>query len=223
MKIEPVSATLLIIEGRRSDYIAFTPFLRKKGFEVELASSGKDALERLEEGFLPDAIIVAAASLRSTGNRICQSLRTETENIPIILIIDEGVTIENGHADIVLNLPFTVQKLVNRLKHVLPIESDKTLRVGPIRLDVERRIVRCMGKRTRLTPRLVSLLSILMQQHGEVVGRKSLFSRVWETDYTEDTRTLDVHISWLRRALEVDPEHPLFLKTIRGVGYQLDL
>ncbi len=223
LKLDPVSATLLIIEGRRSGYLAFTPSLRKKGFDVELASSGKEALDRLGAGIVPDAIIVAAASLRSTGNRICQSLRAETENIPIILILDEGVIIENGPADVVLNLPFTVQKLVNRLKHVLPIESDKTLRVGPIRLDVERRIVRCQGKRTRLTPRLVSLLSILMQLHGEVVERNSLFSRVWETDYTEDTRTLDVHISWLRRAIEVVPEHPILLKTIRGVGYQLDL
>jgi len=62
-----------------------------------------------------------------------------------------------------------------------------------------------------------------MNQHGEVLERRSLFSRVWETDYTEDTRTLDVHISWLRRAIEDDPNHPNFLKTIRGVGYQLDL
>jgi DNA-binding response OmpR family regulator len=217
------SATLLIIEGKRSDYPAFTPALRKKGFDVELASSGKDALDRLEAGIEPDAIIVAAASLRTTGKRMCQSLHAETENIPIILILDDGVVIENGHADVILNLPFTVQKLVNRLKHVLPIESDKTLRMGPIRLDVEQRIVRCLGKRTRLTPRLIALLSILMQQHGEVIERKSLFSRVWETDYTDDTRTLDVHISWLRRAIEMEPEHPQFLKTIRGVGYQLDL
>lgn len=223
MKIKMGSAMLLIIEGKRSDYPAFTPALRKKGFDVELASSGKDALDRLEAGIEPDAIIVAAASLRTTGKRMCQSLRAETENIPIILILDDGVVIENGHADVILNLPFTVQKLVNRLKHVLPIESDKTLRMGPIRLDVEQRIVRCLGKRTRLTPRLIALLFILMQQHGEVIERKSLFSRVWETDYTDDTRTLDVHISWLRRAIEVEPEHPQFLKTIRGVGYQLDL
>jgi DNA-binding response OmpR family regulator len=88
---------------------------------------------------------------------------------------------------------------------------------------VERKIVRCLGKRTRITPRLVSLLSILMKNHGEVLERRSLFSKVWETDYTEDTRTLDVHISWLRQAIEDDPNNPSFLKTIRGVGYQLDL
>lgn len=223
MKIKMGSATLLIIEGNRSDYPAFTPALRRKGFDVELASSGKDALDCLEAGILPDAIIVSAASIRTTGKRICQSLRAVTENIPVILILDNGVVVENGYADVILNLPFTVQKLVNRLKHVLPMESDKTLRIGPIRLDAEQRIVRCLGKRTRLTPRLITLLSILIHQHGEVLERKSLFSRVWETDYTGDTRTLDVHISWLRRAIEVEPEHPQFLKTIRGVGYQLDL
>jgi len=216
-------ASLLIIEGKRADYPAFTPALRKKGFDVELVISGNGALDRLKAGVIPDVIIVSAASMRTTGKRICQSIRAITEDIPIILILEEGVTFENGEADIILNMPFTVQKLVNRLKHVLPHESNKTLHIGPIRLDIEQRIVRCLGKRTRLTPRLISLLSILMQQHGDVIERKVLFSKVWETDYTDDTRTLDVHISWLRRAIEVDPINPRFLKTIRGVGYQLDL
>jgi DNA-binding response OmpR family regulator len=216
-------ATLLIIEGKRADYPAFTSALRRKGFDVEQATSGVNALALLESGILPDAIIVDAASLRTTGKRICQSLRAKTEHIPFLLILEAGLTVESGVADVVLNLPFTVQKLVNRVKNVLPIESKKALHVGPIRLDVDQRICRCLGKRTHLTPRLIALLTILMQQHGEVIERKSLFSRVWETDYTEDTRTLDVHVSWLRRAIEVDPLHPRFLKTIRGVGYQLDL
>jgi DNA-binding response OmpR family regulator len=216
-------ATLLIIEGKRADFPAFASALRKKGFDVEQAASGSDALARMEAGIIPDVIIVAAASLRTTGKRICQSLRAKTEDIPILLILEAGAVMENGEADVVLNLPFTAQKLVNRINHVLPVESEKALHIGPIRLDVDQRIVRCLGKRTRLTPRLISLLTILIQQHGEVIDRKVLFSRVWDTDYTEDTRTLDVHISWLRRAIEVDPVHPRFLKTVRGVGYQLDL
>ena len=97
------------------------------------------------------------------------------------------------------------------------------IHAGPVRLDVEKRIVRCLDKQTRLTPRLMRLLKTLMERKGEVVERKALFSQVWETDYTDDTRTLDVHISWLRRAIEVDPEAPKFLKTIRGVGYRLDV
>jgi len=88
---------------------------------------------------------------------------------------------------------------------------------------MEKRIVRCQGKQTRLTPRLTRLLKSLIDHKGEVVERKELFSHVWETDYTDDTRTLDVHISWLRRAIEEVPEEPKFLKTIRGVGYRLDV
>ena len=93
---------------------------------------------------------------------------------------------------------------------------------GPLRLDVEHRRVRCLGKNAKLTPRLVTLLHLLMDKHGEVVEREALFKKVWETNYTGDTRTLDVHISWLRRAIELDPLKPKFLKTIRGVGYRLD-
>ncbi len=66
-------------------------------------------------------------------------------------------------------------------------------------------------------------LNILMDKHGEVVEREALFKKVWETNYTGDTRTLDVHISWLRRAIELDPDNPKFLKTIRGIGYRLDV
>ena len=70
---------------------------------------------------------------------------------------------------------------------------------------------------------MITLLQLLMDKHGEVVEREALFKKVWETNYTGDTRTLDVHISWLRRAIELDPDNPKFLKTIRGVGYRLDV
>jgi DNA-binding response OmpR family regulator len=88
---------------------------------------------------------------------------------------------------------------------------------------VEHRRVKCLSKSSKITPRLIALLRILLDHHGEVVEREALFKRVWDTNYTGDTRTLDVHISWLRRAIEIDPENPRFLKTIRGVGYRLDV
>jgi len=155
--------------------------------------------------------------------RICQSLRDNSEKLPVILILDKDTSVPKDAADVILNLPFTVQKLSNRIKPLLPGDGKNVVHVGPIRLDTERRRVRCLGKNTKLTPRLVSLLHILMEHHGEVVERENLFKRVWETDYTGDTRTLDVHISWLRRAIELDPLKPKFLKTIRGVGYRLDV
>jgi DNA-binding response OmpR family regulator len=215
-------ATILIIEGRHAEIPSFAPELQKKGFTVETARSGSDAISQLETTS-PDLAVVNAASLRSSGVRICQSLRDKNDKLPIILILDKDTTVAKDSADVILHLPFTVQKLANRIKPLLPGDGKDVLQAGPIRLDSERRRVRCLGKNAKLTPRLVALLKILMEHHGEVVEREHLFKEVWETDYTGDTRTLDVHISWLRRAIELDPLKPKFLKTIRGVGYRLDV
>ncbi len=216
-------ATILVIEGKHADHPAFVPALRKKGFEVEAVSSGNEAMHRLGGRFHPGVVVVNAATLRTSGKRICQSLREKVNNIPILLILDPDHDLEKASADVVLILPFTAQKLVNRIRHLLPSDGKNSIHAGPIRLDVERRTVRCSGKQARLTPRLVRLLKILIDHRGEVVERKSLFSQVWETNYTDDTRTLDVHVSWLRRAIEVDPDNPKILKTARGVGYRLDI
>jgi len=215
-------ATILIIEGRHADIPSFATELQKKGFTVETAKSGNDAISRLDE-ISPDLVVVNAASLRSSGVRICQSLRDKNDKLPIILVLDKETSVAKESAEVILHLPFTVQKLANRIKPLLPGDGKNVLQAGPIRLDPDKRRVRCLGKNAKLTPRLVSLLKILMEHHGEVVEREHLFKEVWETDYTGDTRTLDVHISWLRRAIELDPLKPKFLKTIRGVGYRLDV
>ena len=215
-------ATLLVIESRHAEIPSFAADLQKKGFDVETAQNGSQAVARLKE-ISPSLSVVNAASLRSTGLRICQALRAKDPKLPVVLIIGKENHVERDAADAVLVLPFTVQKLVNRIKPLLPGDGKNMVHVGPVRLDLEHRRVRSLNKSARLTPRLVALLKMLMEHHGEVVEREILFKKVWETDYTGDTRTLDVHISWLRRAIELDPERPRFLKTIRGVGYRLDL
>jgi DNA-binding response OmpR family regulator len=216
------TATLLVIEVKHAEIPSFAPDLQKKGFDVHIAQNGSKAVSLLKE-VSPSLVVVNAASLRSTGLRICQSLREKDAKLPIILILEEEIEINKDATDAVLVLPFTVQKLVNRIKPLLPGDGKNMLHVGPIRLDLEKRRVRCLGKSSKLTPRLVTLLRLLMDKHGEVVERESLFKKAWETNYTGDTRTLDVHISWLRRAIELDHDNPKFLKTIRGVGYRLDI
>jgi DNA-binding response OmpR family regulator len=216
-------ATIFVIEGKKAERPTFSAQLQKKGFTVATAQNGSEALKRLDET-APDLVVVNAASLGSTGVRICQSLQEkQQEHLSIVLILDEGKTVEKSAADIVLNLPFTVQKLVNRIKPLLPGDGANVIHVGPIRLDLEQRRVRSLGKNARLTPRLATLLQILLQHRGEVIEREELFKKVWDTNYTGDTRTLDVHVSWLRRAIELDPDHPKFLHTVRGVGYRLDV
>ncbi len=216
-------AKLLVIEGKYADSPAFVPALRKKGFTVEAVLNGSEAAARFAKTPLPDAVVINAASLRTSGTRICKSLRGKAAKVPILLILDGDQETEKVQADTILFLPFTAQKLVNRIRHLLPGDGKDSIHAGPVRLDVEKRIVHCLEKQARLTPRLVKLLKILIERPGEVLERKALFSQVWETDYTDDTRTLDVHVSWLRRALEPDPEEPRFIKTVRGVGYRLDV
>jgi DNA-binding response OmpR family regulator len=213
---------LLVVEGRYADVPSFAAELQRKGFEVHAVKSGAAAVSRLER-LNPSLVVVNAASLRSTGLRICRSIRSKNSKYPIVLVLAKEARGSKDLADAVLVLPFTAQKLANRIKPLLPGDGKNVVHVGPLRLDIEHRRVKCLGKNSKLTPRLVTLLHLLMDRHGEVVERDSLFKKVWETNYTGDTRTLDVHISWLRRAIELDPLKPKFLKTVRGVGYRLDV
>lgn len=215
-------ATLLVIEGRHAEIPSFAADLQKKGFDIRSFQNGSQAVSKIKQ-INPSLVVVNAASLRSTGIRICNSVRKKDAKLPIILIFEKEGRVEKNLADSVLALPFTVQKLVNRIKALLPGDGNNVITAGPIQLDLEHKRVRCLNKNTKLTPRLMTLLHILMDKHGEVVEREALFKKVWETNYTGDTRTLDVHISWLRRAIELDPNNPKFLKTIRGVGYRLDV
>ena len=215
-------ATLLVIEGRHAEIPSFANDLQKKGFDVVSAQNGSEAVSQLKQTN-PSLVIVNAPSLRSTGIRICLSIRKKDAKIPIILIVEKEKEVDKELVDTILSLPFTVQKLVNRIKALMPGDGNNVVSVGPIRLDLENRRVRSLGKNSKLTPRLITLLQILMDKHGEVVEREALFKEAWDTNYTGDTRTLDVHISWLRRAIELDPDNPKFLKTIRGVGYRLDV
>jgi DNA-binding response OmpR family regulator len=162
--------------------------------------------------------------MRTTGTRICKSIRSALAKTPIMLVVSEDQQgVDENCADQVLRLPFTLQKLVNRLRPYMSMNENKKLECGPIRLDVKERWLYCNGKKTRLTPRLYILMEAFMMRPGEVHSREELFKKIWETDYLGDTRSLDVHISWLRQAIEEDPRNPKMIKTERGIGYRLEV
>ena len=214
---------ILLIEGKRADRPSYMAGLSKKGFIVESAASGSVALKKLKT-IDPKAVIVDAASMRTSGTRICSALRKVLDDTPIMLIVaDDQDGVSPDAADEILKLPFTLQKLLNRLKPYMSINQNKKLVVGSIELDLKQRWVHCGEKRTRLTPRLFVLMETFMRHPGEILERDELFRTLWETDYLGDMRSLDVHISWLRQALEDDPRHPKYIKTERGVGYRLEV
>ena len=243
---------ILWVEGERVNNPSFLSALQNRAYDLKIVPSGAIALSRLPE-IDPDLVVINVPSLRSNCKRIVQSIRDTNGALPIVVILPpekpeisaKRLYRTNGaefdptaspkhrrnplqaaeyeHANVVLTLPFTLRKLVNRIVPLLPGGGEHMLHVGPLRLDLERKRVRCLGREARLTPRLAKLLQILMQHPGEVMQRDDLFKQVWETKYAGDTRTLDVHISWLRQAIEEDARHPQLLKTVRGVGYRLDI
>jgi DNA-binding response OmpR family regulator len=215
---------ILCVEGKYAGTPFFASQLESKGYKVTKTKTGKEALAALTS-VKPHLVVVNAPSMRTNGLRICQSLREKKPKLPIILICEEKIEIssESVAANVVLALPFTVRKLNNRIRDLLPLKSNKNLKAGDIKLDLENNQAHCQGRSVHLTPRLSCLLEILMRRVGEVVERDELFREVWDTDFIDDTRTLDVHISWLRKAIEKDPRKPVFIKTLRGVGYRLDV
>ena len=169
-------------------------------------------------------IIINAASMRTNGLRIASWYHNRLPNIPIFLIVAEDAAITEAEGvDMILQLPFTVQKLVNRLKAFKRTVNQGILTRENLQLNPKTRMVVYGEKSTVLTPRLSMLLKAFLENPGQELKREDLFAKVWEPDYTVDTRTLDVHISWLRKILEDDPNKPKLIKTIRGVGYILDL
>lgn len=214
---------VLMIEGRRGNHPSFADELNGKHYAISRASSGREGLELLEE-CNPGVVVVDAASLRTSGVRICQSFRKADNTLPIILIVSKNRSLPTiVDANLVLKLPFTSQKLINRLEAYQETDDRFIFQVGPIVLNIKTQLVTCDDRQSKLTPRLVEILKVLMENHGEVVERMPLFKKIWKTDYTGDTRTLDVHISWLRKAVEEDPGNPQLIITERGVGYKLDI
>lgn len=212
------------IQGRHATDSQLKLAIEKKGGIIEEISTGNSAVKKIQKS-KPTVVIVDAASMKSSGIRICKSIREVAKNLPVILILAEGSSSvsEVDYADYVLVLPFTSRKLINRILPLIPGDDENSLKAGPIILNLERKQVKCNGKKTTLTPRLLRLLKMLIDQQGDIVDREELFKKVWRTEYTGDTRTLDVHISWLRNAIEKDPRKPELLITIRRKGYRLDI
>jgi DNA-binding response OmpR family regulator len=214
---------ILLIEGKRADRPSFMAGLVQRGFNVQSVPNGSTALQFMEKQ-KPRAVIIDAASMRTTGTRICNDLHKKSKKLPLFLILPEKNSIESDdYADEILVMPFTIQKLLNRLNPYLAPNPVKVLEAGPIKLDLDQRWVYCHGQRKRLTPQLFILMEMLMRHPGVAITREELFSTLWETDYLGDTRSLDVHISWLRQAIEKDPRNPVYIRTERGVGYRLEV
>jgi DNA-binding response OmpR family regulator len=217
------TANIMLIESSRASAPSFTSALDKKGFDVSVFHKLERALASSDRK-IPDLVVLDAASMRTSGTRLCRRARAKLDGVPIILVSPAGARPDPGSgASLTLVQPFTARKLINRVVRLLPGDESYNLEVGSITLNMANFVVECLDKKSRLTPKQAQLLEAFLQNPGKLMTRKRLIRQVWHTDYTGDTRTLDVHMSWLRKAIEPDPKNPRFLKTIRGMGYRLDV
>ncbi len=208
---------VLLIESARNSSESFAEPLRRK-YQVQIAHSGKQGLEMAQKE-MPTVIVLDAASLRTSGNRISLSLRAALEQTPIIHIRAAEAT-GNSAADVLLVPPFTARKLTNRIDRLtVPVEGAH-LQVGPFSLNAQSQTLTTPWTEKKLTPKLVELMELFMSNLNNTLERKYIMQQVWKTDYMGDTRTLDVHIRWLRKAVEPNPRKPQYITTVRGVGYR---
>lgn len=216
-------ATILLVEKTGAQRTSFAEALQKR-YAVMTVASGKQALA-LAKSKSCHLVILDAISMRTPGERIARQLKDGIGSIPLIHLHPENKANAVSPADALLFQPFTSRKLVNLIERLLSAKrgSDPVISAGPFTIISERRVLVANGQEMSLTPKLALLVEMFLAHPGETLDRKRLMEQVWHTDYLGDTRTLDVHIRWIRRLIESNPGDPQYLKTVRGVGYRLDI
>lgn len=206
--------------------------LKREGFEVATAADGISALEAVEK-LNPDLIVLDLMLPDISGFEVCRRLRTHTTT-PVIMLtargeeIDRVLGLEVG-ADDYLAKPFSFRELLARIQAMLrrvaldrqiAQPQQQTINMGRLSLDpIGRRAFRA-DQELQLSTREFDLLTLLMKNAGRAMSREELISQVWGEDWSGDSRTLDVHVRWLRMKVEEDPASPEYIQTVRGFGYR---
>lgn len=225
---------ILVVEDEASFSEALAYLLGREGFDVVLADTGTKAIEEFDR-IGADLVLLDLMLPGLSGTEVCKQLRQRSA-VPIIMLtakdseVDKVVGLELG-ADDYVTKPYSSRELVARIRAVLRRNSDLgedvadsgILTVGPIRLDSERHVISINGTTAQFPLKEFELLEFLMRNSGRVLTRTQLIDRVWGSDYVGDTKTLDVHIKRLRAKIEEDPANPVYIQTVRGLGYKMEI
>jgi DNA-binding response OmpR family regulator len=218
--------TVLIADDEKNIVQLARMYLQAEGFSVETAASGKEALEKVKLAH-PDLVVLDLMMPEMDGWEVCRRLRKESD-LPIIMLtargddVDKIVGLELG-ADDYMTKPFNARELVARVKAVLRRYAvgkapERVLQVGDLRIDPERHEVTIGERLVELRPKEFELLTTLARNPGVVFDRERLLKLAWGYDYYGDSRTVDVHVTWLREKLR---ESSARIQTVWGVGYKI--
>lgn len=221
---------ILVVEDEESFSDALSFMLRKEGFSVSVAATGRDAIAQFERE-RADLLLLDLMLPGMSGTDVCRTIRS-TSRVPIIMVtakdseIDKVLGLELG-ADDYVTKPFSSRELVARIRAVLrrnadDVDGGPVVAAGPVRIDPERHEVLVNGSPVPMPLKEFDLLEYLVRNSGRVLTRGQLIDRIWGSDYVGDTKTLDVHIKRLRAKVEADPSHPVHLQTVRGLGYKFE-
>lgn len=223
---------ILVVEDEASFSEALSYVLTKEGYEVTVADTGDGAIAAYDKSGA-DLVLLDLMLPGLSGTEVCRQLRTRS-NVPIIMLtakdseVDKVVGLELG-ADDYVTKPYSKAELIARIKAVLrrgsggqEEDGNQLLTAGPVEIDVESHKVKVNGELVTFPLKEFELLEFLVRNSGRVLTRTQLIDRIWGSDYFGDTKTLDVHIKRLRAKIEKDPANPVFILTIRGLGYKFE-
>jgi DNA-binding response OmpR family regulator len=229
---------VLVVEDDKTLLDVLQYNLIKEGYIVITASDGLQALD-LARDEKPDLVVLDLMLPKMDGLEVCRILRKDMI-VPILMLtakteeIDKIVGLELG-ADDYMTKPFSMRELLSRVRAMLrrtemlkqlvaksAVADSNIVQAGDIEINLSRHIVKNKGHSIELNPKEFDLLLFLVRNPGQVFNRDTLLSRVWGYDYAGDTRTVDVHIRWLRQKIEENPDLPRYLVTVRGVGYKFE-
>lgn len=213
-----MTITIVLIAETTSKFITSL----QKNYTTYIARSGKQGAE-LATQHNADAIILDAISLGTNGERICRRLRENFPETAIIHLYPGKKTAVKSSADTILCRPVPVRTLLSCVDLLTSKREMKLLRRGDFVLDLERRILIVRENEIALTPKQSALIEAFLRHPNETLDRKWLMRHIWDTDYTGDTGTLNVHIRFVREAMEKDASKPQFIKTVRGIGYRFEI
>ena len=221
---------IVVVEDEDNLLEALRYNLTKEGYEVAAADNGREGLA-LAADIRPDLVILDIMLPEMDGLDVCRNIRGESD-VPILMLtakgeeVDKVVGLELGADDYVVK-PFSMRELLARVRALLrrprydtDASSAKVLISGDLELDPSSHTVKLNNIDLDLKPREFDLLALLMARKGKVYTRHEILDRLWGQDYIGDTRTVDVHVRWLREKVEPDPGNPERIVTIRGVGYR---
>jgi phosphate regulon transcriptional regulator PhoB len=224
----------ILVVDDEADLVKLVSYnLKKEGFIIDSASDGESALTKIRKGKY-DLLILDLMLPGIQGIELCRILRNDPKqsSLPIIMLtakgeeVDRILGLEMG-ADDYMTKPFSPRELIARVKAVLRRATEKPvteniLKVGELEIDRERYSVSIKGKPVKLSATEFKLLLFLAERKGKVFSRGQLLDAIWRDEAFVEPRTVDVHIRRLRANTEEDPAHPIYIKTMRGIGYLFD-